>query len=290
MFRRCLLRRGLGAWSPLLPIAAAGLLCFIASGRAEVRSYDEGARTAIPAANAEAGNGNRTIRPVAHDEGATRWGLAEVNPAGFFDRAASLQGQMLPETTGSGTAVNVNDRRLAEKTFAAGRASSVTYVARLNSYGPLANTVFLLQGAANACDLNSDGTVNNSDVDLAINMSLGLSPCTAAILGAGVCNVMVVQRIINASMGGACVPGNPHTVSLSWLASTSPTVAGYSVYRGTASGGPYTKLNSSLATGTSYVDGAVQAGQTYYYVVTAVDAGNNSSVYSNEAQAVVPSP
>ncbi|MCX6634436.1 MAG: fibronectin type III domain-containing protein [Acidobacteria bacterium] len=276
-----------------MAIAATGLLCFMASARAEVRSFDGGARTAIPAvdnSNAKGGNGNGTIRPVAHYEGATRWGLAGVNPAGFFDRAAGLHRQMLAETTGSGTAVNVNDRLLAEKAFAAGQASPVTYLARLNPYGHFANTMFFLQGAANACDLNSDGTVNQADVDRAINMSLGLlTPCTANVLGAGVCNVMVVQRIINASMGGACVTGNSHSVSLSWVASTSP-VAGYNVYRGTASGGPYTKLNSSLATGTSYVDTTVLAGQTYYYVVTAVDASNNSSVYSNEAQAVVPSP
>jgi hypothetical protein len=244
-------------------IATAGLLCFVASARADVRSYDGGARTAIPAvdnSNVKDGSGNRMIRPVADYEGTARPGLA-----------------------------GVNDRLLPEKAVAAGPASPVTYLARLNPYGHFANTMFFLQGAVNACDLNSDGTVTKSDVDLAVNMSLGLSPCTANVLGAGVCNVMVVQRIINASMGGACVIGNSHSVSLSWVASTS-TVAGYNAYRGTTPGGPYTKLNSSLATGTSYEDATVLAGQTYYYVVTAVDASNNSSVYSNQAQAVVPSP
>jgi hypothetical protein len=32
----------------------------------------------------------------------------------------------------------------------------------------------------------------------------------------------------------------------------------------------------------------VIAGQTYYYVATAVDSGNNQSGYSGEAQATVP--
>jgi hypothetical protein len=217
--------------------------------------------------------------------------LDSVNPAGFLDRAARLRGQVPPETTGSGTAVNVNDRLLAEKAFAAGRASPVTYLARLNPYGHFANSMFFFQVAANPCDLVINGTVNQADVDLAVNMSLGLvTPCTANILGAGVCNVMVVQRVINASMpGGTCVTGSLHSVSLSWVASTS-TVAGYAVYRGTTPGGPYTRQNPTLATGTSYVDNTVLAGQTYYYVVTAVDGSNNSSVYSNEAPAVVPSP
>jgi hypothetical protein len=230
----------------------------MASARADVRSNDGSAGTAVSAVENSYASG----------------------------RAASLNGQVLPGTTGSGTAVNVNDRLLAERASAAGQAGPVTYVARLNPFGHFANTMFFLQGAANACDLNSDGTVNQSDVDLAIGMSLAPSTCTANILGLGVCNVMVVQKVINASKGDGC-----HTVSLSWVASTSQNVAGYNVYKGTTSGGPFTtKLNSSLVTGTSFVDPAVQAAQTYYYVVRAVDASGNSSVDSNVAQAVVPSP
>jgi hypothetical protein len=142
----------------------------------------------------------------------------------------------------------------------------------------------------NPCDLNQDATVNAVDVALATNMSIGLLPCTANIAGAGVCNVIVVQRVTNAAMGGTCVTGpDPHSVSLSWTASTS-SVTGYNVYRGTTSGGPYTKLNSSLVVGTNYEDRPVQAGTTYYYVATAVDSSNNESAYSNQAQAVVPSP
>jgi fibronectin type 3 domain-containing protein len=38
------------------------------------------------------------------------------------------------------------------------------------------------------------------------------------------------------------------------------------------------------------VDNSVQAGQTYFYVSTAVDAAGRESVYSNQTQAVVPSP
>jgi len=38
-------------------------------------------------------------------------------------------------------------------------------------------------------------------------MSLGMIPCTAKINGAGVCAVTTVQRVVNASLGGACVQG-----------------------------------------------------------------------------------
>jgi TolB protein len=47
--------------------------------------------------------------------------------------------------------------------------------------------------------------------------------------------------------------------------------------------------NSALA-GTSFTDTSVQAGVTYFYVVTAVDASGNESVNSNEASATIPTP
>ena len=69
------------------------------------------------------------------------------------------------------------------------------------------------------------------------------------------------------------------------------TVVGYNVYRGTVSGGPYTlQLNSSPITGTTYTDLMVTSGQSYYYVVTAVDSHGVESVYSNQAPASVPAP
>jgi len=142
---------------------------------------------------------------------------------------------------------------------------------------------------ANPCDLNNDGVVNVVDVQLAINMAVGVAPCLANVDGIGVCNVVVVQRVINAALGGSCGV-NSHSVSLNWTASTSTNVAGYYVYRSIVSGGPYAKLNLSLVTGTGYSDGNVSPGQTYFYVTTAVDSSNDESVYSNEAQAVIPSP
>ena len=81
-----------------------------------------------------------------------------------------------------------------------------------------------------------------------------------------------------------------HNVALTWNASTSSNVVGYNVYRGTVSGGPYSRINSSLDASTSYTDNTVAAGTTYYYVVTAVDNSSNESGYSNQTTAVVPTP
>jgi hypothetical protein len=91
------------------------------------------------------------------------------------------------------------------------------------------------------------------------------------------------------SLSGNGVAPIQHGVDLSWGASSSSNVAGYNVYRAGVSGGPYISVASANA-GTSFVDGSVQSGQTYYYVVTAVDTSGTESGYSNQVQAVIPSP
>jgi len=77
-----------------------------------------------------------------------------------------------------------------------------------------------------------------------------------------------------------------HSVDLSWNPDAS-TVQGYYVYRGNQTGGPYSKI-STLLPATSYIDATVSAGQTYYYVVTALGSGSLESGYSNEAVAIIP--
>ncbi|SRR6266498_522448 len=82
-----------------------------------------------------------------------------------------------------------------------------------------------------------------------------------------------------------------HIVDLSWNSSTSANITGYNLYRGSTSGGPYSQVNSGgLVASTLYTDSTVASGQTYYYVVTAVDSSGIESAYSNQIQAVVPSP
>ncbi len=82
----------------------------------------------------------------------------------------------------------------------------------------------------------------------------------------------------------------PHNVDLSWAASSSTDVVGYNVYRATVSGGPFTKINTALNATTAFVDNSVQAGQTYYYVTTAVDGTGLESGYSNQVKTIIPTP
>ena len=90
-----------------------------------------------------------------------------------------------------------------------------------------------------------------------------------------------------ASGSGATIP---HTVGLSWNASTSTSIAGYNVYRATSSTGSYARINSALDPSMNYSDGTVQSGQTYFYATTAVDSSGQESGYSNQVQVAVPFP
>jgi hypothetical protein len=137
-----------------------------------------------------------------------------------------------------------------------------------------------------ACDLNQDGVVNVVDVQLATNMDLGLLACPVDVDG-GVCGATLVSQVVNAALGEGCSATVTHSVSLTWTGSASPNIAGYNVYRSSTSGGPYTQLNSALVTA-PYIDTNVIAGQTYYYVLTAVNTSNQQSAYSTQTQATVP--
>jgi hypothetical protein len=80
--------------------------------------------------------------------------------------------------------------------------------------------------------------------------------------------------------------GTAPYVTLSWGASAEAT--GYNVYRGTSETGTYTRVNSSLDLDTSYTDGTIVDGNTYYYATTAVNSSGKESGYSNRVKVVVP--
>lgn len=148
---------------------------------------------------------------------------------------------------------------------------------------------FPVVAQTNACDLNADGVVNSADVQAAINMTLGVSQCTADVAGANVCNAEVVQRVINASLGNAClVSTGLHVVALTWNASTSSGVTGYQISRGTSASGPFAVL-ATVGNVLSYNDTTVVSGTTYYYVIAAV-AGSSVGANTSPVQAAVPTP
>ena len=80
-----------------------------------------------------------------------------------------------------------------------------------------------------------------------------------------------------------------HDAILTWTENSPSGVGGYNVYRGTTSQwASSTRLNSTPVDGTTYVDGNLTAGATYYYWVTAVGSDGVESAPSTDVEATVP--
>ncbi len=76
------------------------------------------------------------------------------------------------------------------------------------------------------------------------------------------------------------------SVALNWDPSPSDII-GYYVYRMLLDG-TYAKINNAPVVLTEFTDTRIQSGQTYTYAVTAVDADNVESDYSEPATATIP--
>ena len=71
-----------------------------------------------------------------------------------------------------------------------------------------------------------------------------------------------------------------HSIDLMWNAPSSTTISveGYNVYRGSASTGPFGRISGSTPLAdTSFTDATVQGGTTYYYEVRSVDSNGTES-------------
>jgi len=88
-----------------------------------------------------------------------------------------------------------------------------------------------------------------------------------------------------APAGLTATAGNAQ-VSLSWSASAGAT--SYNVMRGAASGGPYSPIGSPATT--NYSDTGLTNGNTYYYVVTAINAASASADSSQASATPTPAP
>jgi Abnormal spindle-like microcephaly-assoc'd, ASPM-SPD-2-Hydin/Immunoglobulin I-set domain len=122
----------------------------------------------------------------------------------------------------------------------------------------------------------------------AATLNVTFSPTAAGnVTGSIVVSSNATNSPGTVSISGSGVQLITHSSNLSWIPSTS-NVTGYQVYSSTISGGPYARLTSSAVNLFSYTDSTVQSGNTYYYVVTAVDSSSMESAYSNQGSAVIP--
>jgi hypothetical protein len=146
--------------------------------------------------------------------------------------------------------------------------------------------------AAGGTPTGSVQLLDGSNALATVTLSGGSASFTSATLSVGTHSITARyggDSAYSASASQAILQQvDPHSVTLDWGASVSSNAIGYNIYRSGTSGGPYARLNSSPIGSTGYTDNSVLGGHMYFYVCTAVDNGNNESVYSNEAQAAVP--
>jgi hypothetical protein len=90
-----------------------------------------------------------------------------------------------------------------------------------------------------------------------------------------------------ATISGTAPQPDQHSVALDWSPSAS-AVAGYNVYRGSNSGGPYAKVNTAVDPIPDFNDAGVTASSTYYYVVTSIDRDSMESAFSNQVVVSIP--
>jgi hypothetical protein len=81
-------------------------------------------------------------------------------------------------------------------------------------------------------------------------------------------------------------PFESRQVTLGWTTSSSPLVAGYYIYYGTAPGVYGYKVNAG--TNTIFAVGGLLAGTTNYFTTTSYDAAGNESAYAPEVSYIVP--
>jgi hypothetical protein len=229
---------------------------------------------------------------------AVTWGVNGIAGGNSTVGTVSTNGlYTAPSVVPSGGSVTVTATSAADTTKSAGATVTVIAPTLTITTSSLSNgetgvaysaTLAATGGASPYTWSATSGTLP-AGVTLGTAGALSGTPTTS---GAYTFGIQVVDSIgVTASQSyNLTISPTTHSVSLNWTASASSNLIGYKVYRATQSGGPYAQYTSSPIIDTTYTDSAVQTGQTYFYVVTAVDNNNNESPYSNEAQAVVPSP
>lgn len=161
-------------------------------------------------------------------------------------------------------------------------------------------TLDLTNGGNSAITITRSG-ITGSGFSMSALSSLTLQPGQTHSVGvvfapttagnaSGSITIATVSKTVSVALSGSGVSGSTssHTVSLSWTASTSPSVVGYYVERATTSGGPYQILNSSPEMATSYVDSTVLDDKEYYYVVVSVGKTGEESKASAQVSATIP--
>ena len=239
-----------------------------------------------------------TVSPTVGGSGATltlsgaATGTTTADSAGnyMFSGLANGGYAVTPSHTGytfspTSQSATVNGANVTGINFTAATNPTFSISGTISPVAGGSGATVTLTGAAGASTI-ANSTGNYTFVGLA-NGTYTVTPNNGGYTFAPVNQSVTINAANVSAVNFTATPQLAHSAALIWTPSTS-TVSGYNVYRGTVNGGPYTLMNSSLVTGLSYTDTAVQSGATYYYVTTALDSNNVESLNSNQVTAVIP--
>lgn len=202
----------------------------------------------------------------------------------------NVSGQATVNVTGSGTAtLTVNSTTMSFGTV--NLNTPATQSVTLTSTGTTAvvisgatvtGTGFSISGATFPLTLNP-----NQTVQLFVVFNPKVSGSATGQLTITSNSTTGATTIVGLTGSGQVVS---YQVNLSWNApvSTTDPVTGYNVFRAPTGTSTYQQLNTSAVTVTNYVDGNVQNGTTYDYVIRSVDASGATTISSNTYTAAVP--
>jgi hypothetical protein len=124
-----------------------------------------------------------------------------------------------------------------------------------------------------------------------VNVPIIFNPGAAGSVNGSFALVSNGKTLLSVPLSGTGLNPLAHSVDVAWDASVSASLQGYNVYRGTVSGGPYTKISTALSTGTLlFTDTTPVSGKQYFYVVTAVNTTGVESSASTEVAVTIPTP
>ncbi len=176
--------------------------------------------------------------------------------------------------------------------FGAGKAiTGLRYSPRNSDTSNTNNSSLLLGGrfqASNTADFSS-GVVTfitlNTTADYNTYTAVGVAPSTTTYRYVRYLTSSArVADIAEIAFYGGTLPGIPAVVTASAREATATigwsAVAGatrYKIYRSSSAGGPYGNVNSNI-TALSFTDSGLLAGNTYYYVISAVNSVGESAL------------
>ena len=186
--------------------------------------------------------------------------------------------------TSGGTAKTVNVTLTVSAASFTISPGSLAFTATQGAANPPAQTIILNStGTWTASDnaswlsLSPTSGSNNGTITASVNTANanpGNNPATITVISGGVTKTATVSLMLNTPASSSA--------TLTWGANKENDLAGYKVYRATASGAYGAPIATVPGSVTTYQATGLEFGKTYFFVVTAYDIAGNESGYSNE--------